>query len=163
MLFNLNVPRPLIAIRVFHPGAGGYGLMMSIFGVRGIVGGLLAAAGHGAPSRRQILVLVGMTGAFVLATAAARNLGELYAGLALTGCVSIWFTARANALVQFETEPARRGRVTAVWSMALPGCMPLLSPVVGVVGSTLGAREFRTRRSGTREHCGSGLNSRAPP
>jgi MFS family permease len=141
MLFNLNVPLPLIATRVFHLGAGGYGLMMSIFGVGGIVGGLLAAAGHGVPSRRQILVLAAVTGAFVLATAAARNLGELYAGLALTGCVSIWFIARANALVQFETEPALRGRVMAVWSMALPGCMPLLSPVVGVVGSTLGARE----------------------
>jgi MFS family permease len=74
-------------------------------------------------------------------TASAHNVGELYAGLAVTGCVSIWFVARANALVQFETELVLRGRVMAVWSMALPGCMPLLSPLVGWVGTSLGARE----------------------
>jgi MFS family permease len=141
MLFNLNVPLPLLATRVFHLGAGGYGLMMSVFGVGGILGGLAAAASHAAPSRRSVLVLAAVTGATVVTTASARNLGELYAGLAVTGCVSIWFVARANALVQFETELALRGRVMAVWSMALPGCLPLLSPLVGWVGTSLGARE----------------------
>jgi len=37
MLFNLNVPLPLLATRVFHLGPGGFGLMMSVFGVGGIV------------------------------------------------------------------------------------------------------------------------------
>jgi MFS family permease len=141
MLFNMNVPLPLLATRVFHLGAGGYGLMMSVFGVGGILGGLAAAASHAAPTRRSVLVLAAVTGAIVVSTASARNVGELYAGLAVTGCVSIWFVARANALVQFETELALRGRVMAVWSMALPGCMPLLSPLVGWVGTSLGARE----------------------
>jgi hypothetical protein len=87
------------------------------------------------------LVLAAATGVAVVTTASARSVAELYAGLAVTGCVSIWFVARANALVQFETDLALRGRVMAVWSMALPGCMPLLSPVVGWVGNSLGARE----------------------
>ncbi|NNN08392.1 MAG: MFS transporter [Acidimicrobiaceae bacterium] len=141
MLFNMNVPLPLLASRVFHLGAGGYGLMMSAFGVGGILGGLAAAASHAAPSRRRVLVLALTTGIMVVVTANARNLGELYAGLVATGCVSIWFVARANALVQFETELALRGRVMAMWSMALPGCMPVLSPLVGWVGTVLGARE----------------------
>jgi MFS family permease len=141
MLFNMNVPLPLLATRVFHLGAGGYGLMMSVFGVGGILGGLFAAASHAAPSRRSVLGLATVTGIVVVVTASARDVGELYAGLAVTGCASIWFVARANALVQFETELALRGRVMAVWSMALPGCMPLLSPLVGWVGTALGARE----------------------
>jgi MFS family permease len=141
MLFNLNVPLPLMAARVFHLGAGGYGLMLSVFGVGGVIGGLLAAASPASPTRRSVLTLASVTAIAVLATASARNVEELYAGLVLTGCVSIWFIARANALVQFETEPQLRGRVMAVWSMALPGCMPLLSPLVGWVGESLGARE----------------------
>jgi hypothetical protein len=87
------------------------------------------------------LVLSGATGLVVVATAAAHNVDELYAGLFLTGCVSIWFIARANALVQFETAPAMRGRVMGVWTMALPGCMPFTSPLVGWVGAAVGARE----------------------
>lgn len=141
MLFNMNVPLPLLATRVFHLGASDYGLMMSVFGVGGILGGLAAAASHAVLSRRHVLVLAAATGTIVVATANARNVSELYGGLAVTGCVSIWFVARANALVQFETEPALRGRVMTVWSMALPGCMPVLSPVVGWVGSSQGARE----------------------
>jgi MFS family permease len=141
MLFNMNVPLPLMATRVFHLGGGGFGLMMSVFGVGGIVGGFLAAAGHSRPTRRSVLALGGATGLVVVATASAHNVGEFYAGLVATGCVSIWFIARANALVQFETAPAIRGRVMAVWSMALPGCMPFTSPLVGWVGGTVGARE----------------------
>lgn len=141
MLFNMNVPLPLMATRVFHLGGGGFGLMMSVFGVGGIVGGFLAAAGHSRPTRRSVLALGGATGLVVVATAAAHNVGEFYAGLIVTGCVSIWFIARANALVQFETAPAIRGRVMAVWSMALTGCMPFTSPLVGWVGGTVGARE----------------------
>ncbi len=141
MLFNLNVPLPLLATRVFHLGPGGYGLMMSVFGVGGIVGGVCAAAGHRAPTRASVVALASVTALVILATAAARNVSEVYGGLALTGWVSIWFIARANALVQFESPPELRGRVMAVWSMALPGLMPLTSPLVGLVGGTVGARE----------------------
>lgn len=141
MLFNLNVPLPLLATRVFHLGPGGYGLMMSVFGVGGILGGVCAAAGHRAPTRASVVTLASVTAAVVLATASARNVTEVYLGLVVTGWVSIWFIARANALVQFESPPELRGRVMAVWSMALPGLMPLTSPLVGFVGGTVGARE----------------------
>jgi MFS family permease len=141
MLFNLNVPLPLLATRVFHLGGGGYGLMMSMFGVGGIFGGLMAAAGHSRPTRRSVTTLAAFTGASILATAFAPNLPWEYTGLTVTGCLSIWFIARANALVQFETDPSMRGRVMGVWSMALPGCEPFTSPFVGWVGEAVGARE----------------------
>ncbi len=140
MLFNMNVSLPLVASRVFHLGGGGFGLMMSAFGVGGIIGGVVAA-GRRAPSRHSVLALALAAALAVLACASARNVGEFYAGLVVTGCASIWFIARANTLVQRETEPALRGRVMAVWSMALPGMMPLTSPVVGWVGGGVGPRE----------------------
>lgn len=141
MLFNLGVPLPLLATRTFHLGPAGYGLMMSVFGVGGIVGGVCAAAGHRAPTRATVVVLASVTAVTVLATALARNVTEVYLGLVVTGWASIWFIARANALVQFESPPQLRGRVMAVWSMALPGLMPVTSPLVGYVAGALGARE----------------------
>ncbi len=140
MLFNMNVSLPLVASRVFHLGGGGFGLMMSAFGVGGILGGL-AAAGRGAPSRRSMVSLAVVSAGAVLATASARDVGQFYAGLVVTGATSIWFIARANTLVQHETESRLRGRVLAIWSMALPGMMPLTSPLVGWVGAAAGPRE----------------------
>lgn len=140
MLFNMNVSLPLVAARVFHLGGGGFGLMMSAFGVGGIVGGIVAA-GRRAPSRGSVLALALASGLAVVICASARTVGEFYLAIALTGCLSIWFIARANTLVQRETEPALRGRVMAVWSMALPGMMPLTSPLVGWVGGAAGPRE----------------------
>ena len=140
MLFNISVSLPLVASRVFHLGGGGFGLMMSAFGVGGIIGGVVAA-GRRAPSRRSVISLALASGLTVVVCAFARNVGEFYAGIVVTGCASIWFIARANTLVQRETEPALRGRVMAVWSMALPGMMPLTSPLVGLVGGAIGPRE----------------------
>lgn len=140
MLFNMNVSLPLVASRVFHLGGGGFGLMMSAFGVGGILGGLVAA-GRGTPTRRSMVALALVSGTAVLLTASARGVGEFYAGLVVTGATSIWFIARANTLVQHETAAPLRGRVLAVWSMALPGMMPLTSPLVGFVGSSVGPRE----------------------
>ena len=141
MLFNLNVPLPLLATRVFHLGPGGFGLMMSVFGVGGIVGGLVAATGGSQPTRRSVGALAAFTGLSVLATAFAPNLSFEYGGLLVTGCLSIWFIARANALVLFEADASMRGRVMGSWTMALPGCEPITSPFVGFVGETVGARE----------------------
>jgi MFS family permease len=141
MLFNLSVPLPLLATRIFHLGGGGYGFMMSVFGVGGIVGGLVAASGHTRPTRKSVASLGAWTGASILATASAPTLLGVYVGLGVTGWLSIWFIARANALVQYETDPSLRGRVMGVWSMALPGCEPFTSPFVGWVGEEVGARE----------------------
>lgn len=141
MLFNLNVPLPLLATRVFHLGPAGFGLMMSVFGIGGILGGLFAATGRHRPTRWSVGLLGACTGASVLTTAFATDLTWEYSALAVTGCLSIWFISRANAFVQFETEPAMRGRVMGVWTMALPGSSPIASPVVGFVGESVGPRE----------------------
>ena len=56
MLFSLGIALPVLATRVFHLGGGGYGLMMSAFGVGALPGALLASAGtepsNGTPGRR---------------------------------------------------------------------------------------------------------------
>ncbi|MDA8297144.1 MAG: MFS transporter [Actinomycetota bacterium] len=141
MLFNLGVALPLLATRVFHQGGGGYGVMMGAFGVGAIGGAVIAASGHSWASGREVRVLALLTGAAVLATAAAPDLGLELAGLAGCGVVSIWFIARANALAQLRAEGPVRGRVMAVWTMALPGMNPVFALLVGAVAQGLGARQ----------------------
>jgi MFS family permease len=140
MLFNLGVALPLLATRVFHLGGGGYGLMMAVFGLGGVAGAFLAASARGQPRGREVRLLGALTGVAVLATAAAPAAGLAFAGLAVTGCLSIWFIARANTLAQLRADPAMRGRVMGIWTMALPGASPVTGPTIGLVAETAGAR-----------------------
>ena len=121
MLFNLGVTLPLMTTRAFHMGAGGYGALMAAFG------------------------LAVLTGAAVCLTAASPWVGLLFAGVALTGFLSIWFIALANTLVQLRTEPGLRGRVMGIWTMVLPGTSPITSLLIGGVatwaGGAAGARD----------------------
>jgi MFS family permease len=141
LLFNLSVQLPLLATRVFHLGGGGYGLMMAVFGVGALPGALLASVGPGRPTGRSVGVLALATAAAVLGTAAAPALWLVMAGLAVTGCLSIWFIAQANTLVQLAADPSMRGRVMGLWTMALPGTEPATSPFAGYMSQTFGARD----------------------
>ena len=45
-----------------------------------------------------------------------------------------------NATIQLAAEPEYRGRVTALWSMALVGSTAIGSPVIGVLSDVAGPR-----------------------
>jgi len=140
MLFNLGVALPLLATSTLHLGGAGYGLLMAAFGVGGVGGAVLAASGQSIPSGRSVRLLAVLTGLSILATAAAPGAGLAFPGMVLTGCLSIWFIARANTLAQLVADPAMRGRVMGIWVMALPGMQPVTSPVVGFTAEAAGAR-----------------------
>jgi predicted MFS family arabinose efflux permease len=141
MLFNLGVALPLIATRVFHIGGGGYGLMLGTFGLGAVGGGVMAATGNTWPSGRSVRLLALVSGLVVLGTAASPDIGAEFAGLALCGLSSVWFIARANALVQLRSAPDMRGRVMGLWTMALPGMTPLTALLVGLVCDELGPQK----------------------
>src|ERR1700728_851574 len=141
LLFNLSVQLPLLATRVFHLGGGGYGLMMAVFGIGALPGALLASAGWGRPDQRVVGVLALATAAAVFGTGAAPALWLVMTGLAATGCLSLWFIAQANTLVQLGGDPSMRGRVMGLWTMALPGTEPATSPFAGYISQTFGARD----------------------
>jgi MFS family permease len=141
MLFGLGVTLPLLTTRVFHLGSGGYGLMMAAFGLGALPGALLAASTRRHPTGRSVAFLAAATGVCVLMTASAVGVDLEIVGLVLTGCMSIWFIARANTLVQMEIDPRMRGRVMGIWNMALPGTSLVTAPMVGWVIDTVGPRE----------------------
>lgn len=141
MLFSLGIALPVLATRVFHLGGGGYGLMMSAFGVGALPGALLASAGPSHPTGRRVGGLALATAAAIVATALAPTAWLAFAGLAVTGCVSIWFIAAANTFVQLAADPGMRGRMMGLWTMALPGSEPVTGPSVGWVTQYVGPRE----------------------
>ena len=61
-------------------------------------------------------------------------------GLAVVGCLSIWFIAAANTLVQLAVDPGLRGRMMALWTMALPGSSLATGPLAGWVTQDAGPR-----------------------
>jgi MFS family permease len=72
--------------------------------------------------------------------AIAPTLPVAIAACALTGAASIAFLTTGNSTIQLASEPDYRGRVTAMWSMALVGSTPIGSPVIGALSDAAGPR-----------------------
>ena len=139
MLFTMGIALPVLATRSFHLGGGGYGALLSAFGLGALPGALLAAATR-APTGPRVRVLAAATGVSVLLVACSPYVLLAFAAMALAGFTSIWFIATANTLVQLRSAPEMRGRVMGLWSMALPGSVPLTGFAVSAVIENLGAR-----------------------
>jgi MFS family permease len=139
-IFNPGVALPVLATTVFDLGSIGYGALVAAFGLGAIPGALAAARTVGEPSARLIRVLCLLTGGVVIATALAPTAWLAYAGMAVTGFVSIWFIALANTFVQLRSEARIRGRVMGLWTMALPGMNPVTALVAGGITQGIGAR-----------------------
>jgi MFS family permease len=125
MLFNLGTTTPLFAQQVLHLSGGGFGALMACFGIGAVPGALMAAgAGHdpGGPQIRNLTLLASVS---ILATALTPVAAGAFVGIALTGFFSIWLVASANTLVQLRSEPHMRGRIMGIWTMALPGALPV--------------------------------------
>ena len=58
----------------------------------------------------------------------------------MTGAASVMFLTTGNSTIQLASSPEYRGRVTALWSMALVGSTPIGSPVIGALSDTAGPR-----------------------
>jgi MFS family permease len=72
--------------------------------------------------------------------AAAPSWPTAVAACVLAGTATITFLVTGNATIQLAAEPEYRGRVTALWSMALVGSTAIGSPVIGVLSDLAGPR-----------------------
>jgi MFS family permease len=81
------------------------------------------------------------TAAAIGGTAFAPDTWLAVLGLAAVGCLSIWFIAAANTLVQLATAPGMLGRMMGLWTMALPGTPVVNGPLAGWVTQDAGPRE----------------------
>ncbi len=137
--FGLNFPIFIstMAVRVYHRGAGQYGLLMSLMAIGSVTGALLAA-------RRQqpgVKVLVAGAAVFGVGCALAAVMPHVLlfgAALAVVGLAAQTFTTTANSTVQLATDPLMRGRVMAIFMAIALGGTPLGAPIVGRVADAFG-------------------------
>lgn len=138
--YNIAVVMPLMATQVFGAGGEGYAAIAVAFGLGALPGALLSATGPIVPRSEEVRALAVALAASVLFVSAAPTLPLLLAATALAGGASMWFIARANALVLLETPALMRGRVMGIWAMMLPGSTVVTGLLVGGLADALGPR-----------------------
>jgi MFS family permease len=137
--FNYQVVLPLLAERTFATGPAGYALMFAATGV-GALAGALVSAHRGRVTARGLGLAAVVFGVTMALAAAAPTLALEFVVLVPMGAAGMVFFSLANAAVQEGVDPAVRGRVTALFSVAFLGSTPIGSPIVGAVAEHVGAR-----------------------
>jgi MFS family permease len=137
--FEFEVSLPLLGEDTFHGGAAAYSWLLGAFGAGAVIGGLYAAdkawTGVGRLSRAA--------GGYALAMGLLAAMPDLWSAVAactLVGLATILFLTTGNATVQLASDPHYRGRVMALWSMALVGSTPIGSPIVGALSAVFNPR-----------------------
>lgn len=139
--FGLNFPIfvSTMAVRVFHSGARGYGLLSSIMAV-GTMSGALLGAGRAQPRFLYLLYGAAVFGVGCTLAAIAPTYWLFGIALMIIGAAALTFTNTSNSLMQLSTEPAMRGRVMALRLAVLLGSTPFGAPLVGWVADRAGPR-----------------------
>jgi MFS family permease len=137
--FEFEVSLPLLASDTFHGTSSTYSWLIGALGAGAVVGGLYAARTQRTGLRR----LTWAAAAYAVAVglvAAAPTLPTAVAACALTGAASVVFLTAGNSTIQLAADPSYRGRVTALWSLALVGSTPVGSPIIGAVSQLASPR-----------------------
>ena len=137
--YEFQVSLPYLAQHGLHAGPAAYGFMTAAMGAGAAVWGLVVATKGKTGIRTLVLSCIAFGTMMTFATLAPTLAFELVA-LALVGAASISFMSQANATIQLSAAPEMRGRVMALWFIALQGSTPIGGPVVGLVMSQYGAR-----------------------
>jgi MFS family permease len=137
--FEFEVSLPLLATTTFHGTAATYSWLLGAFGTGAVAGGLYAARW----ARTGVTRLTWAALAYAVAVgllAVAPTLLTAVAACVLAGAATVAFLTTGNSTIQLASDPAYRGRVTALWSMALVGSTPIGSPVIGGISDAVGPR-----------------------
>jgi MFS family permease len=137
--FNQGVTNPLMSTQVFGKGATEFGILGSVMGIGSLTSALVAAR---RPRPRIRQVVVGL-GAFAVASCVAAMSPTFLFFLLIQiplGMATVQVMVTANALVQTSVGPEVRGRIMAVWGAVIMGLAPIVSPLVGWIGSAFGPR-----------------------
>jgi len=137
--FEFEVSLPLLATTTFHGTAAAYSWLLGAFGAGAVAGGLYAARW----GRTGVAKLTWAALAYAIAVGlltVAPTVQTAVAACVAVGAATVTFLTTGNSTIQLASKPAYRGRVTALWSMALVGSTPIGSPVVGGISDAVGPR-----------------------
>jgi MFS family permease len=137
--FEFEVSLPLLAETTFHGTATTYSWLIGALGAGAVAGGLYAARSARTGVARLTKAALGYAIAVGL-VAVAPTFPTAVAACVLVGVATVIFLTTGNATIQLASDPEYRGRVTALWSMALVGTTPIGSPVIGALSDAAGPR-----------------------
>jgi MFS family permease len=139
---NFFISLAIIAVKVFHTQADGYGLLSTALAIGTLAGALMAArrGARGRPRLRALLLSAAGLGIFELVAALMPTYLAFGIALVPVGYFGMTFVNTANSLVQTSVTPQMRGRVMGLYTLVLIGGNPVAGPMVGWLADTLGGR-----------------------
>lgn len=138
-VFEFQVSLPILAQQVFHGDAKSYALLLATMGAGSVVGGLFAAGRH-TIAPHHLSMFMACFGVSLVAVALMPTLFLAACGMFVVGFFSINVTSLGNTILQLESAPHMRGRVMALWGMAMMGSTPIGGPIIGFIGEFVGGR-----------------------
>ena len=139
LTLNFTVFLPLLAKDVFHGDAGLVGVFSAVQGAGALVGSL-AAARRAEFTPRMLAGSALALGVSMLGMAAAPVLWLELVLVACSGASFMTMMLTANATLQLNSVPERRGRVMAIYVLMFAGTTPFGGPLLGAVCAHFGAR-----------------------
>lgn len=136
---NFSVINSAMLVKVFHAGAGEYGMLSSIMAVGSVIGALIAAR-RARPSMALIVGGAALFGCAMGIAALMPTLALFVMMLTVVGLALQTFITSTNGLVQLAVAPDMRGRVLAIRTAIMLGGMPIGAPIVGFVADHFGPR-----------------------
>jgi MFS family permease len=120
LTYEFTTTLPLLSEFTFGAGSGGLAVMTSLMGLGAVIGGLVVAS-SGAPTPRRLVMIAAAFGLFVGLAAIMPTIGLVYVLMPFVGAASVAMISLSNATLQLNSNPLLRGRVMALFSMALLG------------------------------------------
>ena len=139
LTYNFTTTLPLLSEFTFGAGASGLAAMTSLMGAGAVVGGLVVASA-GAPTARRLVAVAAAFGSIVIAVSAMPTIALVYLLMPFVGAASIAMISLSNATLQLNSDPRFRGRVMALFSMALLGTTPVGGPLAGWIAENVSPR-----------------------
>ncbi|QQG38276.1 MAG: MFS transporter [Candidatus Kaiserbacteria bacterium] len=131
--YEFQVSLPLLAKGTFGGGAADYAALLSAMGAGSVAGGLFAASRQRVALHEFFLSML-LFGISILVTAVMPSVSLATVGMIFVGFFSINLTSVGNTMIQLEADSSLRGRVMALWSMAIFGSTLIGAPIIGFLG-----------------------------
>ncbi len=139
LTYEFSVVLPSLVDLGFGDSAQSLGWMLSAMGLGAIVGGVITASRPwtGIAAMTTAAAVFGLS---YLPVSLAPSVTWATVNLFFVGAASVWFMSTANATVQLAAPGPMRGRVMALWTVAMVGSTTVGGPLMGWVANVAGPR-----------------------
>lgn len=139
LTYEFQVSLPLLAQYTFHGGAAGYAALTSALGVGAVIGGVVTA-GRKSTSFQTMVLAAALFGTAALAASLMPSLTLAILAVVVLGFCSIFYSSTGNTTLQLSSDPQMRGRVMALWAVAMLGSTTVGGPAIGWIGEHVDPR-----------------------